>query len=84
MRQGTDLVAEYHVKLSKQALQCKNPDTDDAIRSKLLQTINENNRYSLSELLKQAAILEDVERQAATIEHNLTPSVSNYRPKECG
>ena len=40
------------------------------------------NQYSLSELLQQAAIREDDERQATAIEHNLTPAASNHRPTE--
>lgn len=67
-----ELVAQYYVRLRKQALKCQFADTDDAIRSKLLQTMRDNKlrreamvkKYTLTDLLKHASSKEDVDRQA--------------------
>ena len=75
-------VAQYHFRLRSQAAKCKFPDINDAIRSKLLQTMIDGRlrreamvkSYSLEELLKHAANKEDIDRQAKAIEQSLQVS----------
>ena len=80
MRQENATMAQYCVTLKKQAAKCKFPDEDDAIRSKILQTMHDRKlrrpamleNYTLFRLLKEAANREDVERRAKghrAIEH---------------
>ena len=72
-------VAQYHFRLRFQAAKCNFPDINDAIRSKLLQTMTDGRlrreamvkSYSLEELLKHAANKEDIDRQAKSIERSL-------------
>ena len=46
LTQGDKFMAEYHVDLRKQAKKCQFPDMDDAIRSKILQTMTDKNEWS--------------------------------------
>lgn len=77
-------VAQYHFRPRSQAAKCKFPDINDAIRSKLLQTMIDGRlrceamvkSYSLEELLKHAANKEDIDRQAKAIEQLLQVSRS--------
>ena len=77
-------VAQYHFRLRSQAAKCKFPDINDAIRSKLLQTMIDGRlrreamvkSYSLEELLRHAANKEDIDRQAKAIEQSLQVSRS--------
>ena len=76
MEQGELSMAKYYVALRKQAEKCVFPDQDDAIRTKILLTMNDKKlrrevmlkNYTLSALLKNAANKEDVERQAVNME----------------
>ena len=69
-------VAQYYVRLRIQAAKCAFIDMNDALRSKLLHTMRDGKlrreamlkRYSLQELLKNAANKEDIYRQAIDIE----------------
>jgi len=71
-----ETMAQYYVRLRKIAADCAFPDRDDAIRSKILNTMRDKKlrreamvkNYSLSDLLKNAATKEDVDRQAKQIE----------------
>ena len=71
-----ETVAQYNVRLRMQAVKCNFPDTNDTIRSKLLQSMRDGKlrreamvkRYSLVELLDHAASREDIDRQAKEIE----------------
>ena len=85
MEQGELSMAKYYVALRKQAEKCVFPDQDDAIRTKILLTMNDKKlrregmlkNYTLSALLKNAANKEDVERQAVNIEKVSHPDAAN-------
>ena len=76
MTQGDKLMSQYHVDLRKQEEKCKFPDIDDAIRSKILQTMTDKKlrreamlkSFNLMKLLQEAGNRKDVERQAREIE----------------
>ena len=63
-------VAQYHFRLRSQAAKCKFPEINDAIRSKLLQTMIDGRlrreamvkSYSFEELLKHAANKKDIDQ----------------------
>ncbi len=67
MSQQEESIAQYYVRLRLQAEKCAFPDADDAIRSKLLQTMKDGRlqreamikRYTLQQLLENAANKED-------------------------
>ena len=52
MRQENATMAQYYVTLKKQPAKCKFPDEDDAIRSKILQTMHDSK-------LRRTAVLEN-------------------------
>ncbi len=70
-------IAQYYVRIRMQAAKCEFPDIEDAIRSKLLQTMKDGKlrreamikRYILTQLLEHAANKEDIDRQAHAIEN---------------
>ena len=76
MAQNDQSMAQYYVSLKQQADKCQFPDIEDAIRSKILQSMTDKhlrreammNGSSLSKILKDAANREDVERQAQEME----------------
>ena len=84
MTQGDRTVAQYFVELRKQADRCQFVDSDDSIRTKILQTMNDKQLrreamlkcLSLDKLLKRAANKEDVERQAKEMEKNARDDVN--------
>ena len=84
MTQGDLTMAKYYVALKKQAEKCQFADADDAIRSKILQSMNDKRlrreamlkSYDLSSLLRHAANKEDVERQAASMEKTASEQVN--------
>ena len=41
MTQGDLTMAEYYVSLKQQAAKCKFPDEDDAVRTKIIQTMRD-------------------------------------------
>ncbi len=71
-------ISQYHVRLRTQANKCSFPDINDAIRSKILQTMKDGilrreamvKKYTLNELLMHAANKEDIDRQAKSIEQS--------------
>ena len=75
-------ISQYHVRLRTQANKCSFPDIDDAIRSKILQTMKDGilrreamiKKYTLNELLMHAANKEDIDRQAKSIEQSSQPT----------
>ena len=75
-KEGESL-AQYYVRIRMQAAKCDFADIDDAIRSKLLQTMHDGKlrreamtkRYTLAQLLEHAANKEDIDRQAQTMEN---------------
>ena len=87
MCQGDKNMAEYHVVLRKQAVKCQFPDDEDAIRTKILQSMNDKKlrreamvkNYTLNDILKHAANREDVERQAKTMEKDSVNRVYEQR-----
>ena len=76
MTQDNQSMAQYYVSLKQQADKCQFPDIDDAIRSKILQTMTDKRLrreammkgLNLSNILKEAANREDVERHAVKME----------------
>ena len=72
LTQGDQSMATFYVSLKQQAEKCRFPDADDAIRSKILQTMVDKRlrreamlkEYSLTKTLQEAANHEDMERQA--------------------
>ena len=75
-REGESL-AQYYVRIRMQAAKCNFADIDDAIWSKLLQTMRDGKlrreamtkRYTLAQLLEHTANKEDIDRQAQTMEN---------------
>ena len=73
-------IAQYHVRLRLQVAKCSFADPDDAIRSKILQTMSDKKlrreamvkRYTLQQLLEHAANKKDIDRQAQDMEKVLT------------
>ena len=73
-------IAQYHVRLRLQVAKCSYADPDDAVRSKILQTMRDKKlrreamvkRYTLQQLLEHAANKEDIDRQAHDMEKALT------------
>ena len=73
-------IAQYHVRLRLQVAKCSFADPDDAIRSKILQSMSDKKlrreamvkRYTLQQLLEHAANKEDIDRQAQDMEKVLT------------
>ena len=73
-------IAQYHVRLRLQVAKCSFADPDDAICSKILQTMSDKKlrreamvkRYTLQQLLDHAANKEDIDRQAQDMEKVLT------------
>ena len=76
LTQGDQSMATFYVSLKQQAEKCRFPDADDAIRSKILQTMVDKRlrreamlkEFSLTKILQEAANREDVERQAKEME----------------
>ena len=73
-------IAQYHVRLRLKVAKCSFADPDDAIRSKILQSMSDKKlrreamvkRYTLQQLLEHAANKEDIDRQAQDMEKVLT------------
>ena len=78
-REG-ESIAQYHVRLRLQVSECGFLDPDNAIRSKILQTMRDKKlrreamvkRYTLLQLLEHAANTEDIDRQAQDMEKALS------------
>ena len=76
MTPGDLTMAEYYVSLKQQAGKCKFPDEDDAVRTKIIQTMRDKKlrreamlkNLSLTAILSDAANREDVEREAKEME----------------
>lgn len=74
-------VAQYHVRLRLQVAKCAFTDPDDAVRSKILQSMRNKKlhreamvkRYTLWQLLEHAANKEDIDRQAKGMEEEIPP-----------
>ncbi len=80
-------IAQYYVRLRLQAEKCAFPDADDAIRSKLLETMKDGRlrreamikRYTLQQLLENAASKEDIDRQTKAMECECYPSLTAHQ-----
>ena len=76
-------VAQYYVRLRKQAIKCQFADMDDAIRINLLHTLKDSKLRreamvkSLADLLKHASSKEDVNRQASSMDDSLNVKEAN-------
>ncbi len=92
MKQGDLTMAKYYVQLKKQADKCQFADRDDTIRTRILQTMSDKKlrreammkNYTLQELLKHAAIKEDVERQASAMEKEEESVKKIYEERRTG
>jgi hypothetical protein len=74
-----ETIGQYTLRLRTQASKCAFTDIDDAVRSKLLNTMRDGklrrdawlHKYNLKKILEYAASKEDVERQAKAIEESM-------------